>query len=179
MPRSLRNFSAPNYDRGRPLLIQAAWLVVSNLLFRAWYCPRRLRPILLRCFGARVGERVVIRSDVRVHWPWKLSVGDDTWIGESSWLLNLEPIDIGNDVCVSQQALLCTGSHDMNRSDFPYRNAPIRVGAGAWIAARAVVLPGVTVGRMSVVPAGSVLSFDLPECTLLTVSGPKAIAEPS
>ena len=66
--------------------------------------------MLLRAFGADVGRRVLIRHGVRVQWPWKLSVADDVWIGEDAWIINLEPVVIGSDVCVSQGAMLCTGS---------------------------------------------------------------------
>lgn len=156
--RRLRSFTQDGYEKGRGLLWQACWFACQNLVFAAWWCPRRLRPVLLRWFGASIGSRVFIRHRVRVLWPWKLSIGDDTWIGEGAWLLNLEPISIAHDVCISQEALLCTGSHDARSPSFGYRNAPISVAAGAWIAARATVLPGVRVDTDEVVPAGSVLS---------------------
>lgn len=136
-------------------------MIVSSLVFRAWWCPRRLRPVILRAFGATVGTGVTIRPAVKIHWPWKLAIGDDTWIGEESWLLNLEPITIGSDVCISQRAFLCTGSHDHDSPDFRYDNGPIVVEDGAWIALGALVLRGVTVGRGVVVPAGAVVRRNL------------------
>jgi putative colanic acid biosynthesis acetyltransferase WcaF len=126
-----------------------------NLVFSTWWCPARLRPAILRAFGADVGKRVLIRHRVRVLWPWKLSIGDDCWIGEQAWLLNLEPITIEHDVCISQEALLCTGSHDHRDPAFGYRNAPITVHSGAWVAARAIVLPGATIQAGQLVPAGA------------------------
>ncbi len=166
MPRDLASFTLDGYDKGRNRLVQALWVATMTLLFSPWFCPRRFRCALLRWFGARIGKGVVIRHRVRVLWPWKLTIGDNTWIGEGAWLLNLEPITIGSDVCVSQEALLCTGSHDFRHRDFRYRNAPISICDGAWIAARAVVLPGVTVGECAVVSAGTVLGEDLPPLTL-------------
>lgn len=156
--RSLRSFSGAGYDKGRPLAVQALWFAVMNLVFVKWWFPARLRPALLRAFGATVGQRVLIRHRVRVLWPWKLSVGDDCWIGEDAWLLNLEPITIEHDVCVSQGAFLCTGGHDHADPAFEYDNGPIHVGAGAWIAARSTVLRGVTVEPGELVPAGTVRS---------------------
>ncbi|GAA3298044.1 hypothetical protein GCM10020295_32650 [Streptomyces cinereospinus] len=123
---------------------------------------------MLRAFGARVGRRVLIRRGVRVHWPWRLSVGDDVWIGEDAWLLNLEQITIGNDVCVSQGALLCTGSHQHHHPTFEFDNGPIRLEPGAWVAARSVVLRGVTVGRGAVVGASAVARRDVAAGAVVT-----------
>ncbi len=177
--RDLGSFTSAGYDKGRPLAVQAAWVAVQNTLFAAWFCPASVRVRLLRAFGARVGEGVHIRQGVRVHWPWKLEVGDRTWIGEGAWLLNLEPISIGADACISQEALLCCGSHDYRDVSFGYRNAPIRVGDGAWVAARATVLPGVTIGEGAVVGAGTVVSQDVPELTLVTSAGRRRLDPPS
>ncbi len=98
---------------------------------------------------------MLIRHRVRVLWPWKLAIGDDCWIGEGAWLLNLEPITIEHDVCISQEAFLCTGSHDHKDPAFGFDNGPIHVGAGAWVAARAIVLPGATIQAGQLVPAGA------------------------
>lgn len=169
--RAMAAFTGAGYDRGRPLAHQVAWYVVQNLIFVKWWFPARLRPAVLRAFGAEVGPGVLVRSRVRVHWPWKLSVGEDTWIGEGVWLLNLEPITLGHDVCLSQEALLCTGSHDRHSPSFEFDNAPIVVDDGGWVAARAIVLRGVRVGRESVVGAGATAHQDVPDGAVLTTTG--------
>jgi putative colanic acid biosynthesis acetyltransferase WcaF len=161
--RQLAKFTGLGYDKGRPLLTQATWIVASALLVERIWCPPKLRVAVLRCFGAQIGQRVLIRHGVRIHWPWKLSVGDDVWIGVDAWLLNLEPITIESNVCVSQAAMLCTGSHQAEDPAFEFDNAPIHVGKGAWIAARATVLRGVTVGRRAVVGATALVTQDVPE----------------
>jgi putative colanic acid biosynthesis acetyltransferase WcaF len=166
--RSLRGFTGAGYDKGRPVLVQALWFAVLHLVFVKWWFPARWRPAVLRAFGARVGRRVLIRHGVRVHWPWRLHIGDDVWIGEDAWLLNLEQITIGSDVCVSQGALLCTGSHRHRHPTFEFDNGPIRLESGAWVAARSVVLRGVTVGRGAVVGASSVAHRDLAAGTVMT-----------
>jgi len=173
--RSLRGFTGAGYDKGRPLLVQAAWFAALHLFFVKWWFPARLRPVLLRAFGARIGRRVLIRRGVRIHWPWKLEVGDDVWIGEDAWILNLEPVTIGSDCCVSQSALLCTGSHRRRSPTFEFDNGPIRLEPGSWVAARAVVLRGVTVGRGAVVGAGAVAHQNLAPDSVLTVRGTSAM----
>lgn len=160
--RRLREFTGTGYDKGRPKLVQALWFACMNLLFMQWWFPARWRPRLLRLFGATIGSRVFIRHRVRILWPWKLVVQDDVWLGEDVWLLNLEPIVIEHDACLSQGVFLIAGSHDRRAVDFAYDNRPIRVEAGAWIAARAVILRGVTVGRGATVGAGAVVAKDVP-----------------
>lgn len=160
--RSLAGFTGAGYDKGRGPAWQIAWLLASGVLVTRWWCPSRLRVAVLRAFGAEIGAGVLVRHRVRVHWPWKLTVGDSCWIGEDAWLLNLEPIVLGHDVCVSQGAFLCTGSHDRRSPTFEFDNAPITVDDGAWIAARATVLRGVTVGRDAVVGAAALVTKDVP-----------------
>ncbi|MFI7411080.1 putative colanic acid biosynthesis acetyltransferase [Streptomyces sp. NPDC049627] len=166
--RSLRGFTGAGYDKGRPWLVQAAWFAVLHLAFSRWWFPARWRPAVLRLFGARVGRRVLIRHGVRVHWPWRLRIGDDVWIGEGAWLLNLQQITIGSDVCVSQDALLCTGSHQHRSPTMEFDNGPIQLEPGSWVAARAVVLRGVTVGRGAVVGASAVAHRDVAPGEVIT-----------
>jgi putative colanic acid biosynthesis acetyltransferase WcaF len=175
--RYLNSFSN-NYARGRPKVVQAIWFAISFLVFRKFWFDSKSRVRLLRVFGARLGNNVYIRDGVKIMWPWKLTVGDDCWIGEDVWIINLETVIIGSNVCLSQAAMLCTGSHDHRRSDFAYANAPIEIADGAWIAARATVLAGVTVGKCSVVAAGEVARKDVPTLHMLIGGELKAIPEP-
>jgi len=157
----LAAFRGDGYDKGRPALVQALWLSVSSVL-QAWWVPPSVRARVLRAFGARIAPGVLIRHRVRIHWPWKLSVGRDSWIGEGVWILNLEPVTIGSDVVISQDVLLCTGSHNRLSRSFEFDNAPIVVQDGAWIAARATVLRGVTIGAGAVVGATALVTADVP-----------------
>lgn len=170
--RRLSKFRGLGYDKGRSAIVCAAWALVAEPVTRSILVPPRVRATVLRAFGADIGHNVNIRNDVRIHWPWKLSVGDNSWIGVGSYLLNLEPITIGADVCVSQQAFLCTGSHNANDEAFEYDNGPITIADGAWVAARATVLRGVTVGQDAVVGATALVTRDVPAAT--TVLAPRA-----
>ena len=146
-------------DRGRPFWVEALWYTLKCLLFLpAWPVPSKLKCAILRFFGAKVGRGVVIKPRVNIHLPWKLAIGDFTWIGEEVFILNLEPVTIGAHCCISQRAFLCTGNHDYRRLDMPYRNQPIRIEDGAWVGAQVFVAPGVTVGSEAVVLAGSVVA---------------------
>ena len=170
--RDLSRFTGAGYDVGRGVTWRIAWLLVSGTAFMRWWMPARTRVAILRAFGATIGEGVLIRHRVRIHWPWKLTVGDDSWIGEGAWLLNLEPISIGRSVCISQEALVCTGSHDRRSPTFEFDNAPITIEDGCWIATRTTILRGVTVGSRSTIAAGAVVAHDIQPDSM--VVGPTA-----
>jgi putative colanic acid biosynthesis acetyltransferase WcaF len=153
---------AEHYDRGRGRLWQITWLAVQSLGFAAWWFPRTLRPVVLRAFGAKVGANVVIRHKVRVQWPWKLVIGNDTWVGEESWLYNAGHLTIGSDVCLSQGVFLVAGDHDRGAADFHPREKAIVVEDGVWLAAQSMVLGNVTVGSGTVVGGRAIVSRDVP-----------------
>ena len=158
----LSSFSSGNFDRGAGVIKESLWLLVSLFLFRL--CPvslSALKSSTLRAFGAKIGRGVVIKPQVKVTFPWKLEVGDHVWLGEECWLLNLEKIVIKSNVCISQRAFLCTGSHNYKLSTFDLITKPISVGEGAWIGAGAWVGPGVKVGDEAVLTACSVATIDL------------------
>jgi putative colanic acid biosynthesis acetyltransferase WcaF len=155
-------YSPGNFQRGAGTLKEALWLVVRLLLFQL--CPfscSGLKRWILRLFGARIGIDVVIKPQVKITFPWKLEVGDHVWLGEECWLLNLERITIGNHVCVSQRAFLCTGNHNYTSPTFDLIVKPIVVENGAWLGAGCWVGPGVRVGAHAVLTAGAVASKNL------------------
>lgn len=161
--RDLSKFTGVGYERGRPYPWQVAWMFISGAVFMRWWCPGRLRVAILRAFGASIGQGVLIRHRVRIHWPWKLQIGDHSWIGEGAWILNLEEVTIGKQVCISQEVLLCTGSHDRRSPTFEFDNAPIAIDDGAWVAARATVLRGTRVGREALVGAQALVVDSVPD----------------
>lgn len=136
-------------------------LVKCFFFLGAFPWPSALRCFLLRMFGARVGQGVVIRSRVNITFPWRLTIGDAVWIGEEAFILSLAPVVIEGSVCISQRAFLCTGSHDYTRPTFDLKTAPITLRRGSWIAAQAFVGPGIEIGEGTVVSAGSVVTESL------------------
>ena len=163
---SLAGFDNRGFSRGRSSLVEALWLVTQGLLISSWLPGSRHRRWLLRLFGARVGNGVCIKPRIRVKFPWRLTVGDNSWLGEGVWIDNLDEVEIGTNCCISQDAYLCTGSHDWSKPGFDLVTKPIRIEDGAWISARAVVAAGVTVGRGAVLALASVATTDLDEWTV-------------
>ncbi len=139
------------------------WFFVGAPLFSCTLNPiSAVRRVLLRLFGASVGAGVVIKPGVRVKYPWLLSVGNSSWIGEDVWIDNLTPVTIGNHVCLSQGAYLCTGNHDWSDPAFGLVVKPITLRDGSWVGAKSMLCPGVTIGEYGVAAAGSVVSSDIP-----------------
>lgn len=150
-------------ERQSPKWKEVLWYLLKCFFFLSplpW--PNLLQIALLRAFGAKVGRGVNIKPRVNIHFPWKLTLGNHCWLGEELFILNFEPVVIGDDCCLSQRAFLCCGNHDFRSSAFTFRNEPIRIERGAWIGAQAFVGPGVTVGAEAVVTAGSVVTNNLP-----------------
>src|SRR5580658_8460455 len=157
MKVDLSSFSTAGFDRGASSAREILWILVSLMLFRL--CPIKLSGLkcwTLRRFGAKIGRGVVIKPQVKITFPWKLEIGDFVWLGEECWMLNLERIVIGSNVCISQRAFLCTGSHDHKRTTFDLIVKPIVLEDGVWIGAGAWIGPGVEVGKDAVLAAGSV-----------------------
>ncbi|WPP52894.1 WcaF family extracellular polysaccharide biosynthesis acetyltransferase [Catalinimonas niigatensis] len=151
-------------DRGAGKLKEICWYLVKVSFFlSALPYPSSLKVLLLRLFGARVGEGVVIKPRVNIHFPWKLKIGSHVWIGEEVYILNFENIIIGNNVALSQRSFLCGGNHDYRFASMPYRNGPIILEDGCWIGACCFVGPDVTVGTDTVISAGSVVTSSLRE----------------
>lgn len=149
----LDRYSAASFNRGASPLIEAVWMLCDALLHSSWLPGSSWRCFLLRLFGARIGKGVVIKPGVRVKFPWRLQVGDFSWIGESVWIDNLADVTIGSHVCISQGAYLCTGSHNWKLETFDLITRPIILKDHSWVGSRAVLAPG------SELEMGAVLSM--------------------
>ncbi|MWV26986.1 WcaF family extracellular polysaccharide biosynthesis acetyltransferase [Aurantiacibacter rhizosphaerae] len=153
-------------NRGASRFVDAAWLVSNALFLSSWLPGTGWRVQLLRAFGAEVGRNVVIKPGVRVKFPWRLRIGDHSWIGEDVWIDNLAEVDIGKHVCVSQGAYLCTGSHDWSSESFDLITKPIILQNRVWVCAQATVGPGVVIGEGAVLGLKSCTSRHLSPWTI-------------
>lgn len=117
--------------------------------------------VILRLFGARIGKDVRIKPYCNIKYPWKLRVGDHTWIGEHCWIENLATVRIGKNVCLSQGSMLLTGNHNYKKPGFDLITVPITLEDGVWIGAKAIVCPGVQVASHAVLSVGSTATKNL------------------
>ena len=162
----LKLFDNRSFIRGKSLFIECVWVLVGSYLVASSIPGSRWRCIVLRLFGARIGRMVVFKPRVRVKFPWKLYVGDFTWVGEGVWIDNLGDVTVGSNVCISQGAYLCTGSHDWSSNSFDLIVSPIIVRDHAWICAMTRIGPGVVVEEGAVATFGSVISRVLDAWTI-------------
>jgi putative colanic acid biosynthesis acetyltransferase WcaF len=163
----LSTFNNSNFNKGAGKLKWFLWLLVSSLILKPSWIPfMGVKILLLKLFGAKIGKGLVIKPSVNIKFPWKLVIGNDVWIGENVWIDNLDAVIIGNNVCISQGALLLTGNHDYTLPSFDYRNQPIKVEDGVWIGAKSVVCPGVICKSHSILAVGSIATKNLESYTI-------------
>jgi putative colanic acid biosynthesis acetyltransferase WcaF len=119
------------------------------------------RALLLRAFGAQLGRDCHIYAKCVIWAPWNLRCDEGACIADGAVIYNAAPVDLGSHAIVSQDAYLCTATHDIDDPAFPMVTSPIRIGAYAWVCARAAVLPGVTVHDGAVLGLGAIAGKDL------------------
>ena len=152
----LSKYDQSDFERGRPKWFIFLWWLCEGFLFPL--TPHNLNGLrcgLLRLFGAKIGKGVVIRSSVRVLYPWKVEIGDYTWLGDQVFLYSLDTIKIGSHTIISQKSYLCTGTHDVQDVNFGLITAPIKIGNGVWIATDCFIAPGVKIGANTIIGARS------------------------
>jgi len=145
------------------LYVQFWWIVQALIVKPLPQICYPIRRFLLRAFGAKIGQGVLIRPGVEITFPWKVSIGDNTWIGDDVTLYSLGPITIGANTVISQKSYICAADHDYTHTSFPIRERAVQIGAQVWIGADVWVGPGVTVADGAVVGARSSVINDLPE----------------
>jgi putative colanic acid biosynthesis acetyltransferase WcaF len=172
----LDQYTPGTYTPGAAYWKQVLWYFVGSPLVTSYWIPiSSLKVLILRCFGATIGQKVRIKPGVRVKFPWHLSIGDCVWIGEDAWIDNLANVTIESNVCLSQGVYLCTGNHDWNHPDFNLKVAPIYIQESSWITAKSVIGPGVTIGEGAVLSLGSVAVHSLEPMMIYAGNPAKAI----
>ncbi len=156
---NLSKYDNSDYSPGAGMFKRCIWYAFNAMIFDSWLVPDSgLKTKILRYFGARIGEGLVVKPRVNIKYPWHLIVGDNVWLGEGVWIDSLTIVRIGSNVCISQGAYLLTGNHDYKNVKFKLIVKPIEIGDGAWIGAKAIVCPGIKVAKLSVLQAGCVLT---------------------
>lgn len=161
--QNLNQYRTPKGFRGKSAIMVQLWWIIQNLFFKP--SPQVLygwRRFLLRSFGAKIGKGVIIRPSAQFTYPWKISIGDNSWVGDEVVLYSLGEIEIGCDTVISQRSYICTGSHNYNTENFDIYAKKISIGNKCWLATDVYVAPDVTIGDFTVVGARSSVFKDLP-----------------
>jgi putative colanic acid biosynthesis acetyltransferase WcaF len=155
------------YDVGRNKIIIILWYFVNVLFLINPLNPvSSLKIFLLRLFGAKIGKGVLIKQSVNIKYPWKLTIGDYSWIGENVWIDNLGEVNIGKNVCISQGAMLLCGNHNYKKNTFDLEVGDILLEEGVWIGAFSIVCPGVKCQSHAVLSVNSVATKILEPYTI-------------
>ncbi|MFB2553212.1 LbetaH domain-containing protein [Ensifer soli] len=151
----------------RHRLLRLAWGLVWLGLARWTPVPcHGWRRLLLRAFGARIDATARIYPSARIWYPPNLVMRAHSCLAGRVDCYAMDRIELGRYATVSQGAVLCGGSHDIDSASFQLFTRPILIGDHAWIAAEAFVGPGVTVGAGAVLGARGVAFRDLEPATV-------------
>ena len=152
-------------------LTRVVWNIVWSILFRTTPDHSSLfnkwRILLLRLFGAKIGAHCVVKSSCEIWQPWNLTIGDYVALSEHVICYTVDKITIGNQTTISRDVFLCCASHNVKSPTMELTYSPISIGASAWIAGRAIILPGRKVGDGAVVAAGAVVANDVEPWTIV------------
>lgn len=161
--QDLSKFSLPFGFRGRSAgVVQLWWIAQAVLIGCSPQFMYGWRRFLLRLFGADIGVGVLIRPSARVTYPWKVKIGEHSWIGDEVCLYSLGEISIGAHSVISQRSYICAAAHRSDSPSFTIYSDPVTIGDGCWVATDVFVGPGVSIGDSAVVGARSSVWSDLP-----------------
>jgi putative colanic acid biosynthesis acetyltransferase WcaF len=163
MHQKLHLYNNAWYHPGAGPLKRLFWYFINAIFFNSFFPINSVKILLLDMFGAKIGKGVVIKPYVNIKYPWRLQIGHYVWIGEDVWIDNLDTVTIESNVCISQGAMLLCGNHDFKKETFDLIIKPIYLEESCWIGAKAIVCPGVRVGKGAILTVGSVANFHLKE----------------
>ncbi len=157
----LSSFNNNEFKVGASKVKRILWYLINALFFKSFVHSYLLKVFFLKLFGAKVGFNVIIKPRVNIKYPWNLSIGNNVWIGENAWIDNLVQVNIGNNVCISQGALLLCGNHHYSKTTFDLLTSSITIEDGVWIGAKSIVCGGVICHTHSILTVLSVANKDL------------------
>ncbi len=141
------------------------WGIVNSTIFRVtppyFAIFRKSRVCMLRAFGAKIDWTASVHPKAKIEYPWNLTMGSLSSLGEKSWVYAMAPITIGEKTCIGKEAYLITGSHNISSNEFELITKPITIGNCCWLTTGVTVLQGITIGDYSVVAANSTVTKDI------------------
>ncbi len=174
----LSKFDNSFFKVGANFLKNSTWYFLNAIIFKSSFFPfYKLKIFLLKIFGSKIGNNVLIKPCVNIKYPWKLEIKNNVWIGENVWIDNLDFIKIGNNVCISQGAILLCGNHNFKKESFDLITGKIIIEDGVWIGAKSFVCPNVICFSHSVLSVNSVANKNLKAYTIYQGNPVKEVRE--
>lgn len=138
------------------------------LLWVLGYIPsHEIRLMLFDLAGVKIGEGSTIHIGARFYQPNNVTIGKGTIIGDHATLDGREKLTIGDHVDIASEVMIFNGEHDIHSATFEPVTAPVTIGDYVFIGPRAIILPGVTLGRGAVVAAGAVVTKDVKKLAIV------------
>lgn len=175
MKVDLSKYQNHNPNKLKRLIWEIVWPIACGWTPR--WCLNGWRVAVLRLFGAKIARGVRIQGSARIWQPWKLTIGENSWIDGGVKLYSVDEIKIGVNAVISEGAFVCTASHDIRSEIFELVTKPIRIGDMTWVCARAIVMPGVKIGEGAVVAAGAVVVKDVEPWTVAVGNPARVVGE--
>lgn len=122
-----------------------------------------IRKFFYRISGMKIGKGSTLHMWARFFNPAGIEIGEDTIIGDHVFLDGRAPLKIGNHVDIASSVQIYNSQHDIDSEDFGAVEAPVEIGDYVFIGPRAIILPGVRIGKGAIVAAGAVVTSDIPE----------------
>jgi len=126
------------------------------------YIPfHHVRRFYYRFYGMHIGKGSAIHIGLRLYDPRGIHIGEDTIVGEFVVLDGRDRLTIGNHVDIASEVMIYNGEHDVHDDHFKGIFAPVVIEDYVFIGPRAIILPGITIGKGAVVGAGAVVTKDV------------------
>lgn len=120
-----------------------------------------VRRFFYRLAGVKIGSGSTMHMGARFYNPSGITIGNDTILGEGVVLDGRAALHIGNHVDFASEVMVYNSQHDTASEDFHAVSAPVHIEDYVFVGPRAIILPGVTLGRGSIVAAGAVVTKDV------------------
>ncbi|MGX8884283.1 DapH/DapD/GlmU-related protein [Methylovorus sp. MP688] len=172
--REFKSIGIRKYILCIKLITKAFLLYIYNhwLTFFPIYFVRK--QYLIHAIGVKVGKKSFIHMGC-FFYPNKIEIGDNSVIGRYCHLLG--DITIKNNVSITAQTYIFSLTHQKDSRSFETVNSPVLINDYVWTGARAMILPGVTLGRGAIIGACSVVTKDIPDWDIAVGSPARTIGK--
>lgn len=149
------------------LIVRLAGLVPSHIF----------RKLVYRGAGVKIGKKSYIHMGAQFFYPGGVKIGNGTIVGQGAFLDGRDKIIIGDHVDIASDVMIYNSEHDITAEDFHATTAPVLIGDHVFIGPRAIILPGISIGKGAVVAAGAVVTKEVLEYTVVGGVPAKVIGE--
>lgn len=136
-----------------------------------------IRHIIFKLGGLKIGSGSTIHMGVRFFEPKGIQIGEDTIVGYRSFLDGRETLKIGNHTDIASEVMIYNSEHNLESEGFEPSSDKVEIGDYVFVGPRAIIMPGVKIGKGAVVAGGAVVTKDVPDFTIVGGVPAKVIGE--